>query len=119
MIYHFIIIAFITTCSVFAQTLTGQVVSIADGDTFTLLDADKKQTKIRLHGIDCPENGQSYGNQAKKFVSDRIFKKTVNVVVKDIDRYGRNNFFDLLSSDKICFCKYSTADGLKYLEIPF
>ena len=46
-----IIISFIFSCSVFAQTITGIVVSIADGDTFTLLDSDNKQIKIRLHGI--------------------------------------------------------------------
>ena len=37
-----------------AETLTGKVVRIADGDTFTLL-VNKKQHRIRLHGIDAPE----------------------------------------------------------------
>ena len=37
--------------------LTGKVISIADGDTITILDSSKKQHKIRLYGIDCPEGG--------------------------------------------------------------
>ena len=37
---------------VLAQALNGRVVSIADGDTLTILDASNSQTKIRLHQID-------------------------------------------------------------------
>ena len=72
----------------FAQ-LNGKVVSIADGDTFTLLTADKRQVRVRLHGIDCPEKTQPWGNKAKEFTSEAIFGKTVSVQEKDIDRYGR------------------------------
>lgn len=42
--------------SAFADQLTGRVVSIADGDTITVLDAANQQHKIRLAGIDAPEN---------------------------------------------------------------
>jgi endonuclease YncB( thermonuclease family) len=35
-----------------AADLSGKVVAIADGDTFTLLTADKQQVKIRLAEID-------------------------------------------------------------------
>ena len=41
--------------SVIAETFTGRIVSIADGDTVTLLDADLRQHKIRLIGIDAPD----------------------------------------------------------------
>lgn len=40
------------THSASAATLTGRIVSIADGDTVTLLDANLRQLKIRLSGID-------------------------------------------------------------------
>lgn len=69
--------------------LKGLVVSIADGDTFTLLTDDKKEVKIRLHGIDTPEKGQDYYQVAKIFLSDLIFQKNVEIEEKDIDRYGR------------------------------
>ena len=39
----------------------GRVVSVADGDTVTLLDAQKVQHRIRLSGIDAPERGQRSG----------------------------------------------------------
>ncbi len=38
-----------------AYELTGRIVSIADGDTVTLLDANLQQHKIRLSGIDAPD----------------------------------------------------------------
>ena len=38
-----------------AYELTGRVVSVADGDTVTLLDANLHQHRIRLSGIDAPD----------------------------------------------------------------
>ena len=40
------------TSVIFADELRGKVVSIADGDTITVLDADKKQHKVRLTWMD-------------------------------------------------------------------
>ncbi len=48
-----------------------------------------KGERIRLHGIDCPEKRQAFGNRAKQFTSGRVFGKTVTVTVMDVDRYGR------------------------------
>ena len=72
-----------------SSELQGHVVSIADGDTFTLLTADKQQVRIRLAEIDTPESGQPYGNRAKQALADLVFGKDVRVEVQDIDRYGR------------------------------
>ncbi len=44
-----------------ADSLTGKVVKITDGDTLYVLDANHKQHKIRLAGIDAPERKQAYG----------------------------------------------------------
>lgn len=68
--------------------LTGKVVAIADGDTFTLL-VDNREVKIRLHGIDCPEKKQDFGNAAKQYLSDLIFGHQVTAQEMGKDRYGR------------------------------
>jgi endonuclease YncB( thermonuclease family) len=68
--------------------LVGKVVAIADGDTFTLL-ADNRQVKVRLHGIDCPEKKQDFGNAAKQYLSGLIFGKEVTVREMGKDRYKR------------------------------
>ncbi len=59
-----------------AQNFNGQVVGIADGDTLTVLKADKEQVKIRLAEINAPEKGQPFGTQSKQSLSDLCFGKT-------------------------------------------
>ena len=74
-----------------AGTLTGKVVKVADGDTFTILTKDNKQQRIRMHGIDAPEKtrSQPYWLQSRDFLSELIAGKQVKVEVKSKDRYGR------------------------------
>jgi endonuclease YncB( thermonuclease family) len=72
-----------------AETLTGRVVAIADGDTLTLLTPDRRQIKVHLHGIDTPESHQPWGTRARQALSDLAFQKSVRVEVQDTDRYGR------------------------------
>jgi endonuclease YncB( thermonuclease family) len=79
----------IFTAAASAETLSGQVVGISDGDTFTLLTSDKTQVKIRVAEIDAPESGQPYGNKSKQALSDLIYGKDVSVTVQTTDRYGR------------------------------
>ena len=67
----------------------GNVVGVADGDTITVLDADKVQHKIRLTGIDAPEKKQPFGNRSKQSLSDMVFNKIVTVETDKRDRYGR------------------------------
>ena len=75
--------------AVYSADLSGSVVGISDGDTFTLLTSDAQQVKIRLAEIDAPESGQPYGNKSKQQLSELIFGKDVRVVVQTTDRYGR------------------------------
>ena len=63
---------------------------MADGDTITVLSAEKKQYKIRMAAIDSPEKAQAFGQRSKQHLSDLIYKKEVRVQVVDIDRYKRH-----------------------------
>lgn len=46
--------ALVCVSASFAESISGRVVSVSDGDTLTVLDADHQQIKIRLSGIDAP-----------------------------------------------------------------
>lgn len=50
---------------------------------------DDRAEKIRLYGIDCPESHQDFGTQAKRFTSDMVFGKLVEIEPAANDRYGR------------------------------
>ncbi len=72
-----------------AGSISGKVVSIADGDTLTILDNSNTQTKVRLSAIDAPEKAQAFGQRGKQELSDICFGKQATIKVVDIDRYGR------------------------------
>jgi len=86
---HLPILAVLISLAAQAETLTGVVTDIADGDTLTILDSSKRQIKIRLAGIDAPEKGQPFGNRSKDNLAKLVFNKTVMVEAEKRDRYGR------------------------------
>lgn len=45
-----------------SAVITGRVVSVQDGDTFTVL-VDRQQIKVRLADIDAPESKQPFGTR--------------------------------------------------------
>ncbi|MFV0419632.1 MAG: thermonuclease family protein [Dysgonomonas sp.] len=67
----------------------GEVVKVADGDTFTVKTVANKRIKIRLYGIDAPERGQDYGSKSRQFLNDLCYGKEVSIVDKGTDQYGR------------------------------
>jgi micrococcal nuclease len=79
----------LATTPTFAATLSGKVVSVADGDTITILTPEKEQVKIRLVEIDAPEKDQAYGQDSKKALSDLVFMKDVSVEWDKTDKYKR------------------------------
>jgi micrococcal nuclease len=66
-----------------------RVIGITDGDTLTVRTAQKTHVKIRLAGIDAPESSRDFGTKAKQAASDLAFGKTVKIIERDKDRYGR------------------------------
>lgn len=72
-----------------AQLFSVKVVSISDGDTFTCINDDNLQLKIRINGIDAPEKSQAFGTKSKEYLSSLIFGKRINIDVHSKDGYGR------------------------------
>jgi micrococcal nuclease len=70
------------------ERFSGKVVAVADGDTISVM-RDGRAVRVRLEGIDCPEDGQDFGQRAKQFTSKLAFGKVADVDVRDVDRYGR------------------------------
>jgi len=74
--------------SVHAADFTGKVVGVTDGDTLSVLHNGRGE-RVRLHGIDCPEKRQAFGQLAKRFTSTLVYGKDVTVTVYGHDKRGR------------------------------
>lgn len=68
--------------------LTGWIVHVADGDTFTLETA-RGELRVRLADVDAPERGQPYGRRAREVAGALVMGRRVEAIVVDRDRYGR------------------------------
>jgi micrococcal nuclease len=71
-----------------AADFTGPVVSVLDGDTIEVLHNTHPE-RVRLSGIDCPEKGQAFGNQAKQAASAFVFWRDVILQIHGQDKYKR------------------------------
>jgi len=92
MIWPFLIVLMFTCSSpayVHADTLKGQVVKVADGDTITVQDDQGQKHRIRLAGIDAPEMNQPYGLHSKNNLRSLVAGQTVKVEYEKRDRYNR------------------------------
>ena len=71
-------IAALTSC-----TSKQRVNAVHDGDTFYTSSG-----AIRVYGVDCPEIGQPYAQEARRFTDSLVYHKTVRIRVVDTS-YGR------------------------------
>ena len=69
--------------------LYASVVHVSDGDTITVQTKTGEKHKIRFYGIDAPEKAQPYGPQSTGILKNLVLNKNVDIVVNNIDRYGR------------------------------
>ncbi len=88
------------------------VVKVLDGDSLRVKKGNRI-LEIRLYGIDAPEYGQPYGEQAKRFTRRLTYKKTVSLTSKDVDRYGR--IVALVKSDGRLVNRELVREGLAWV----
>lgn len=70
-----------------AETFEGKVINIISGDTFEL-QTDSEVLIIRLWGVDSPEEGQYFNEEAKAWLQKEIYGKEIKVILKGKDRKG-------------------------------
>lgn len=85
----FFYILFLLLSLEFSAQVSAKVIRIKDGDTVVVLLAGNIQKTLRLAEVDCPENSQAFGKNAKQFTADQIFGKQISFIATDTDRYGR------------------------------
>ncbi len=68
------------SCPVMAQSFSGRVVSVRDGDTLSVLTGERK-IELRLAEIDAPELRQPFGARARESLVDLCLGKEADVSV--------------------------------------
>ena len=85
-----LIVVLLLAPGVEAETLSGTVISVVDGDTLTILDAQKRRYRVRLGQVDAPESNQAFGIQSARSLHGLCFRKTAKVEWQDKDRHDRH-----------------------------
>lgn len=88
-LFFLVFIFVLTACDFETDKIAGEVIKVADGDTFTVRTITDQRIKIRLYGIDAPERGQDYGSKSRQFLNDLCYGKEVTIEDKGTDQYGR------------------------------
>lgn len=70
-------------------TWSGRVVGAADGDTLRVRDETDVVRKVRIFGIDAPENGQPFGPAARDHLAKITRDRDVQVTEVAVDDAGR------------------------------
>jgi len=83
------ILLFLSPIPAAAETYTGTVVRVLDGDTAEVLDASNTPHRVRLAGIDAPEKAQPFGAKSKQNLLSLVGGRQVAVDWTKTDRYGR------------------------------
>lgn len=84
-----IVAALLFAVGVHAETISGRVIGITDGDTLRVLALGNVQYVIRLAGIDAPEHNQAFGTRSKQNLSRLAFGKQAALECGKEESYGR------------------------------
>ena len=76
-------------CFAQAGNYNGICVHVLDGDTVDVVDDGQNLHRMRITGLDAPELGQPYGQQAKAELKELILGKEVTIIPMGIDKYKR------------------------------
>jgi endonuclease YncB( thermonuclease family) len=91
----------IAASGAWADTVSGTVTRVRDGDSVVLTTERGQQIEVRLHGIDAPERGgskpggtkrgagQPYAEKAQDMLNRLAFRKRATLETLDTDSYGR------------------------------
>jgi endonuclease YncB( thermonuclease family) len=85
----FLLLAALGFQSALADTISGTVVGVIDGDTLVVQDAAKKRHTVRLAEIDAPERQQPFYMEASRSLARLCLHKSAQVQWSERDRRKR------------------------------
>jgi endonuclease YncB( thermonuclease family) len=86
LVFAFLLVTFFTA-NAEASTLFGRVIEVNDGDVITVFNLNRP-VRIKLLAVDAPEAGQTFGDVAKKHLTDLVYDRSVLVEYQGISADG-------------------------------
>jgi endonuclease YncB( thermonuclease family) len=83
-----ILFSFIVTAQARAESFIGKVISITDGNNFSVACGDKAK-QVKMLGVDCPDLDQHYGPEARDYLLNLTGNREVWVDVIRLDHSNR------------------------------
>lgn len=81
-----------------AETISGTVITVIDGDTITVSDAASKHYRVRLAGVDAPEAKQAFGLESARSLAALCHRKAAKV--EWMEKKRRVHFGQVTCGDK-------------------
>jgi endonuclease YncB( thermonuclease family) len=100
-----------------AETLSGTVVSILDGDTLTIVDAQKRRYRVRLAEVDAPDGKQAFGIKSGRSLYGLCFNKAAQVEWKTKD--GNKRYIGHVTCDGIDANAEQVRRGMAWVSPSF
>ena len=104
--------------SALAETFTGKIVHVADGDTVTL-QVQNQQIRIRVAGIDAPEKAQAFGNRSKQNLEKLTHSREAIADCPKKDKYGRHVCKVCVQPPQCSNCEKTLDAGLEQIRAGF
>jgi endonuclease YncB( thermonuclease family) len=87
--HRLVLLAMLALRPAFAETISGTVVRIIDGDRLIIEDAAKKRYTVRLADIDAPERNQAFWKEASRSLAELCYHKSATVDWSERDQRKR------------------------------
>jgi micrococcal nuclease len=121
-----LLVGFVHFTLVAGDTVSGKVISVIDGNTLEVVTETNESYRVVLQGIDCPEIGQAFGEEARLHLEGIMLTKEITVELQGKDRWGNyiaivfvddlDPRIDLLNRGLAWTAEKGTTAGLKDLE---
>lgn len=110
-----LILVFIVVCdNCQAESFRARTSRVIDGDSL-VVKRGKEKIRIRLWGIDTPEKGQPFSQEAKRFTQRLLLGRMVTVTSVEYDDYGRLVAMVYLGRDNVS--EKLVGSGLAWVHI--
>lgn len=102
--------------SAFAQAgskeISGRVIDVMNGDTIIIRDAQQKEHRIYLYGIDAPELNQPDGKEARAYLDRLLFARTYQARVVIEARTKNGNIIGTVYAAEQNSDQYADINGM-------